>query len=420
MARKPVHLVFVEEKGVTGVDHNKFYDMFERNGELHCHWGRRKDDYEFGKSGKVTRYPLHKWDEIYYQKIRKGYEDKSYLYDDVVVSNKVGTSRDSDLYAPISNPKIADIVDRLQRYANEVIAANYSVSSGQVTKIMVDETQKYLNRLTYAQSIDEFNSYLKEIFKIIPRSMNRVDAFLAYTPNDMQKIIAREQDLLDIMSGQIITPVRGQKLQTVSGDKKTILEINGIEMSEVNDEDLALIKRKLEGNAHLLKNAWKVKNIQQKKNYEKYLKAEGIRRRDTRLLWHGTRNENVWNILKTGLMIRPTVKVIRAGAMFGHGLYMAPKSSKSLGYTSLSGSYWARGNSNSGFMILHEVAYGKPYDVYSFDPKYYDFDYRKLRRACPGANCLHAHGGTGMLRNDEIVVYKEEQLSALYLVELGN
>ena len=39
---------------------------------------------------------------------------------------------------------------------------------------------------------------------------------------------------------------------------------------------------------------------------------------------------------------------------------------------------------------------------------------------CPGANCLHAHAGHGMLRNDEIVVYKEEQLTIKYLIEIGN
>ena len=69
-------------------------------------------------------------------------------------------------------------------------------------------------------------------------------------------------------------------------------------------------------------------------------------------------------------------------------------------------------------MILHECAYGKPYDVYSFDSKYYNFDYEKLQKACPGATCLHAHAGD-MLRNDEIIVYKEEQLTARYLVEIA-
>ena len=105
--------------------------------------------------------------------------------------------------------------------------------------------------------------------------------------------------------------------------------------------------------------------------------------------------------------------------MFGYGIYYAPKAQKSLGYTSLHGSYWANGNSKSAFMSLMEVAYGKPYDVYSFDRRYYDFNYERLQKVCPGANCLHAHAGS-MLRNDEIIVYKEEQCTIRYLVELKN
>ena len=117
-------------------------------------------------------------------------------------------------------------------------------------------------------------------------------------------------------------------------------------------------------------------------------------------------------------MLRPTNAVI-TGKMFGYGIYYAPKARKSLGYTSLLGSYWARGNSSSGFMALMDVAYGKPYDVYSFDSKYYNFNYETLQKNCPGAKCLHAHEGN-MLRNDEIIVYKEEQCTIKYLVELKN
>ena len=420
MGRKPVHLVFVEEKNKgDGVDHNKFYDMFERNGECHCLWGRRQDGYEFGKSGKLTVKPLHEWDKIYSSKVAKGYEDKSYLYEDLVTAQVTGSANDANLYAPIQNPKIAEIVDRLQKYANDVIKANYSVKSGQVTKIMVDEVQKYLDEMTYANSLNEFNNYLLEIFKIIPRSMSRVDAYLAYSQNDMAKIIQREQDLLDIMRGQIITPVKGQKVVTQAGNKHTILELNGIQMEEADAKDFELVRQKLGQNASRLKNVWRVNNEKQEKAYQKYCKDEGLRKRDCKLLFHGTRSENVWNILKTGLVLRPQ-NVVISGKMFGHGIYFAPSSQKSLGYTSLRGSYWAKGGQDSGFMILHAVAYGKPYDVYSFDSKYYNYDYRALRNACPGAHCLHAHGGTGMLKNDEIIVYKEEQLLPLFLIEIGN
>jgi poly [ADP-ribose] polymerase len=101
-------------------------------------------------------------------------------------------------------------------------------------------------------------------------------------------------------------------------------------------------------------------------------------------------------------------------------LYFAPKCQKSIGYTSLSGSYWAGGASNKAYMAIFEVAYGKPYDVYDFNSRFYDLNYNNLQNMCPGANCLHAHAGHGMLRNDEIVVYKEEQLTIKYLIEIGN
>lgn len=56
--------------------------------------------------------------------------------------------------------------------------------------------------------------------------------------------------------------------------------------------------------------------------------------------------------------------------MFGYGTYFATKAQKSLGYTSLKGSCWASGDSSYAFMGLYDVAYGKPYDAYSFDHRY--------------------------------------------------
>lgn len=77
----------------------------------------------------------------------------------------------------------------------------------------------------------------------------------------------------------------------------------------------------------------------------------------------------------------------------------------------------AQGNAATGFMILHECAYGTPYDVDKHESKFEKFDYNLLQKSYPGANCLHAHAGQ-MLRNDEIIFYQEEQITAKYLVEI--
>jgi poly [ADP-ribose] polymerase len=107
------------------------------------------------------------------------------------------------------------------------------------------------------------------------------------------------------------------------------------------------------------------------------------------------------------------------------GIYFAPKAQKSIGYTSLSGSYWAGGRSEVGYMALMEVAYGTPYDVYDYHSKYHSLNYKSLQDFKKGANCLHAHagasmGGSSSLRNDEIVIYKEAQCTIKYLVEIRN
>lgn len=420
MSRKPVHLVLVEGKSMgDSIDHNKFYDMFEINGECHCRYGRQTNAYTFGKTGSLKTYPINKWESIYNQKLSKGYEDKSYLVTELVTqTNKDGESK----YAPITDAYIAEIVERLQRYAKEIVDANYSVKAGQVTKAMIKEAQRHLNMMTVAEDMHDFNLSLLELFKTIPRSMSSVDGSLLKedTKENRGEIISHEQDLLDVLIGLLNDDKEDtKKTNDNSKAKQTILEANGITMEAASPEDIKLVKEKIGSNAHRLKNVWKISNAKQTEAYQKYVEAENIRKRDCKLLWHGTRSENVWSILKSGLVLRPTNAVI-TGKMFGYGIYFAPSAQKSLGYTSLSGSYWAKGKSNSGFMLLHAVAYGTPYDVYRFDNKYYTFDYKHLRKHCPNANCLHAHKDAGMIKNDEIIVYREDQVMPLYLVELSN
>ena len=216
--------------------------------------------------------------------------------------------------------------------------------------------------------------------------------------------------------------MRGQiyvKPEIVSEPKvdMTILDELGLVMDEATKDDIALIKTLMRESVDKFRNAWRVTNLKTQERFDKFVTENNIK--DTRLLFHGSRSENFWSIIKTGLVLRPTNAVI-TGKMFGFGIYYAPKCAKSIGYTSLSGSYWARGGSNTAYMALFDVAYGVPYDVYNFDSKYYDLDYDKLQEFKHGANCLHAHADKGMLKNDEIVVYKEDQMTIKYLIEIGN
>jgi poly [ADP-ribose] polymerase len=283
---------------------------------------------------------------------------------------------------------------------------------------MVDAAQKIIDELANnSTTVDDFNASLLKLFTVIPRKMSDVRYYLADKTDDFSKIITKEQDLLDVMRGQIYVKPEVEPTVTVEKKQQTILEELGLVMEETTKDDVALIKTLMKESADKFRKAWRVTNLKTQERFDKFVKENDIK--DTRLLFHGSRSENFWSIIKTGLVLRPTNAVI-TGKMFGYGCYYAPKCAKSIGYTSLSGSYWAHGGNNTAYMALFDVAYGTPYDVYNFDSKYYNLDYNKLQQFKSGANCLHAHADKGMLRNDEIVVYKEDQMTIKYLIEIGN
>ena len=399
----PRHLVMV----TASANNNKYYNMTPHGDTWTAEYGR------VGSSSQRREYSIREWNKKYSEKIKKGYVDQTDLVKDLIHVEKKNST--DSTYEEIENKVIAEIVERLQQMARKAISENYTVSSSKVTQAMVDEAQNVLTTLIQTEDIKQFNDILLKLFSVIPRKMGNVASYLAKNPDEYSNIIQREQDLLDVMKGQVIQKQTEDEVEETGGKSDyTILETLGLEFGECNSDDIAKVKEALGSCVNRFYAAWRVKNIKTNDRYQKFVDDENIK--NTRLLWHGSRNENWWSIINTGLVLKPTNAVI-TGKMFGYGIYYAPKAQKSLGYTSLDGSYWARGNSNSAFMALMEVAYGKPYDVYSFDSKYYDFNYERLQRVSPGANCLHAHAGS-MLRNDEIIVYKEEQCTIRYLVEL--
>ena len=401
MEYKPRYLVMV----TASANNNKYYKQIPHGDSWTAEYGR------VGSSPQRREYSMRDWDKKYNEKIRKGYVDQSDLVQDLISVKKKGDSQ----YKDIEDKVIAEIVERLQNMAKKAVSDNYNISSNKVTQAMIDEAQNILTKLVDISDKDAFNDQLLKLFTVIPRKMQDVSGYLSKSVDEFPTIIKREQDLLDVMRGQVYQHQAEDEEKSADVKKEqTILEHLGLEFERCDENDIAVIKKALGSCADKFYQAWRVKNIRTQERFDEFVKVNQIEK--IKLLWHGSRNENWWSIINSGLVLRPTNAVI-TGKMFGYGIYYAPKARKSLGYTSLNGSYWAHGGSDSAFMALMQVAYGVPYDVHSFDSKYYNFNYDKLQKAKPGANCLHAHAGS-MLRNDEIIVYKEEQCSIKYLVEL--
>lgn len=398
---------------VTEVNNNKYYKMHDR--------GDGRFDVEYGRIGSTCtkmEYPISKWNSKYNEKLRRGYKDVTELHLGELVATQPGT-KDKITYAPIPDKQIAELVKHLMALARRTVSQNYKVSSEAVTQAMVDAAQSIIDKLvpmSCGKSVDNFNQQLLELFSVIPRRMSHVNDFLANEAKDFSRIVSAEQNLLDVMRGQVQNqPPQLACDDSISADSRTILEAMGLELKAVTAKDIQLIKKELGECSGLYSRAWKVVNKRTQKMFDEFLDKNG-KRLKTLYLWHGSRNENWWSIINAGLLLRPANAIIN-GKMFGYGIYFANKARKSVGYSSLRGSIWANGDSDLAFLALYKVIYGRPHDVSQWSPTYSTMTYDKLKQLDPGAGCVHAHGGVS-LRNDEIIVYQEEQLTISYFVEL--
>lgn len=413
------YLILVDPNN-NGVDSNKFYKMAGN--------GDNTFTVEFGRVGATPQtktYPMSKWNSTLSSKLKKGYVDRSDLMQEVIVDSKVeDKSNGVDEFGLVQNLSVREIVKRLWDYANKTIQSAYSVRAEAVTQAMIDAAQEKIDYIAanYKNwSVEEFNKNLNELFIIVPRKMKRVSDCLVSDSSEYDKKLSEEQSLLDTMAGQVYKP-KAKIADTDSEIKasESILQKMGITMEEATQEDVAKIKKAMGDSAGKFYKAWRVTNLETEKNYQKFTTENNIG--NVKLLCHGSRNQNWFNILKMGLKIRPA-GAIATGSMFGLGIYWSnPEKykggvAKSIGYTSLGG-YWTRDYQNCGFIAFFDVAIGDSVDAYSFDSKYYSYNLERLKKDNPKAWSLWAHGNTSMLRNDEIIVYDDRQMTIRYLVEI--
>ena len=395
--------------GSNGKNNNKFYKMTELNdGTFEVCYGRVDST-----STKIT-YPISKWSSKYNSKIKKGYKDITEL---VSISN--GESSDTQ-YVISEDKEINDLISRLQSYARNTINKFYNVSYTKVTQKMIDSAQKLINNLISVykenKTLDDLNSILMELYTTIPRKMTNVSdcLFKDTSESSFEKIVDDEQKLLDTMAGQVMLfSKENDNSENAKENNETMLTKMGIEVSLVDDKSvLDSITALMGSSSNLIGKVYKVVNLKTEDEYNKV--ANNDENFKEELLWHGSRNQNWFNILQTGLLIRPA-GAIHNGSMFSDGLYFANKAKKSLGYTSLSGSYWARGNDNRSYLALFKVNVGNQKHIYKHDYSCYNITESNLKPY----NSVYAHGGAD-LRNDEFIVYNPNRCTIKYLIEVLN
>jgi len=394
---------------VSADNNNKFYNMHDNNDETFTvEWGR------IGATKDSTIYPIKKWDSIYRDKTRKGYKDVTEIFAEATNDGKIIP------FANIKDSQVNKIIEQLQRYAKKSVQENYTVASESVTQKQIDEAQAFIDQLAKIKPTvsEPINELLLEIYSVIPRRMNNVkyhlfggEKGLGLAQDSLDRIISNEQSTLDVMRGQVSTFA---KTNVKDNSKKTLLEAMGISIEQINDNDHATITKLLGLNARQFKSAFRLVNNVTQERYDKFYNNKNDKR--AYLFWHGSRNENWWNILDTGLLLRPA-NVVLSGKMFGYGIYFADKAQKSIGYSSLRGSYWASGSSDRAYLALFQVHTGSWLHVKKHEYWMADLNEKKLQQR--GAyDSLFAEGGYD-LRNNEYIVYNQNQCTIKYLVEIG-
>lgn len=379
---------------VTANNNNKYYYMEDlHNGNFKVSYGR------VGGSETILTYPISLWDKKYNEKLKKGYID---------VTEKITTVKKTG-ELDISDPDVKDLISFLMSEAKQSIKRDYQISAESVTQEQLNEVQNIIDLLSSKIkdekmiSKDIINNYLKEIYSIIPRKMTDTRNFFLNSVNIpfLTELLQSEQSRLDTLKSQV-------NINQVASNGITLEEL-GFTCDLASEEDKDMIRKNTD---FKLTNhrVFKISN----KETESVFNPNHLK---TKLLYHGSRNENFLSILQTGLKIRPK-GVQTTGSMFGDGIYAANKARKSIGYTSLRGSYWASGHSNRAYLAIFEFATGKEWnllDSQSWSGWMSRIDESQVKSK--GCDSVFAKGGVD-LRNDEYVVYNSNQCTIRYLIEL--
>jgi poly [ADP-ribose] polymerase len=440
---------------VTAANNNKYYEMKQLSDDFFSvSYGR------VGQRAAINEYSMYQWESKYREKVRKGYKDVTHLFREELEKKSsknasVNSNYQNSLasWSAIKNGEVRELFRHLTQYANRSLSHNYEVSAADVTLLQVEEAQTILNNLTKKvdfksnkiskkdlENFDtiNFNAFLLELYGTIPRKMESVQKYLLeYTVGKTvskqileraRKLLTSEQETLDVMRGEVELRLQQEKKNSLKTDavkikkqdEKTLLDALGIEVSILDEKkskdaiQIKRIKKMMQDEVGKFVNAYSVKDIAQEQIFSKNLKESKYR--TTELLWHGSRNENWLSILKTGLVLRPTNALI-TGKMFGYGLYFADKCRKSLNYTSLRGSHWTAGNDNKAFLAIYEIHTGRQLQLDKYENWCGGLTYENLKKQNSEADSLFAKGGIDLL-NNEFIIYKENQCTIRYLVEV--
>jgi len=403
------------DNGKTG-NSNKVYIMEELpDGRIRCDYGR------VGKELTTEYKDKSKWDSVYKQKLSKtkGYTDVTDLMVEPV--NNANGSKTVD----IQDKDVRALIEDLMNFANKSIQQNYKVTQEAVSEQQVNTAQDVIDSinkiLKVGVDLKILNDLLMKLYITIPRKMKDVRDHLfepitnSNTLKIAKELIGNEQDTLDTMAGQVkLLKQKATLVNKTNNAGSTILDQMGVSIEvEKDPKMLELIYKLLGSSKDQVKRIFRVNNPKTKDTFDKFVTNAKVKKK--RLYFHGSRNENWFNLLQSGILIRPA-GAVHTGSMFGDGIYLADKAQKARGYSSLKGSYWTKGSSNKGYIALYDSHLGNQKEILHHTSSCYSLCESQLKRE--GYDSVFAKGGADLI-NNEYVLYNTKQCTISHLLELN-
>lgn len=400
-------------------NNNKFYELtLDASGLVTARYGR------VGTPGQITTYRggQHKFDSQMSSKMRRGYSK-------VDVADGPGRSRSnsSDLITVARKKIVRDPSDtNLLKLIDSMCAANrhnIETTSGGVMTVSDDGAVSTPVGLISAQAISEARGVLAQI--AAKPTVSLVEQYLTLVPQKVghqrgwadewmkPQMVASQYDFLDQLDGSVAMAASLNPGAGVDADFRYSLA--RIDPTSAKFDEIQERFSRGKNSRHTSSNLSLVglyamvhTNVDEPVAW----KAEADAKGNVRRLWHGTREFNLLSMLHRGFVIQPSrgsgTQVI-TGRMFGDGVYFSDQSTKSLNYSQ---GYWSGGaRTNHCFMFLADVVMGKSYAPKSSGTM--------TEAHTGGYDSINVKGGTAGVLNNEMIVWRTEQIRLSYLCEFS-
>ena len=381
---------------VTAENNNKFYNMTVENNSLILEWGRIGD-----KTSTMTK-PSSEFDKIFKEKIKKGYIDVTQL------KELKTTGFDFSSFCK----KSKDFYNKLLEKSKHFISEKFVSSS--FTDAQVKEIEIVLSKINAEKDLDANKLNLLHLLAISPRKIKSVPIFINEILNQkdgLSNFIKSETDTL----ANIKIGISSAAAQTAGDKAENFLnaDVSLVTDSKELAEIYALVD-KYENYSNKITQVFAIKS-KDFSEFDNHVKKHGDK---TKLLFHGSRTENWFSIIKTKLTVTPS-NVKLSGNMFGYGVYFADKFRKSVGYTSIASSYWAKGSDSTAYIGIYSVNMIKPLVCKKQENFMCKLTLSTILEK--GFRTLHAKGGVGCdIKNDEFIVYENDASTIKYIIEFQN